>query len=100
MNAALHDVLAATERGSVDPGGSPGVAGELGPDVDPRGLLGGGGRTGGGPAIDGVAGAGGGAGSGELGGGDGGRVSSGTRVPGSLRAYVQRYLRSLEGASE
>jgi hypothetical protein len=54
--------------------------------------------------MDALAGQTAGEGSGVVGGSgrDGPRVGGGNRVPGSLRAYVQRYLRALEesGAGE
>jgi hypothetical protein len=78
----------------VDPGTDPGQSADLGSDVDPMGLLAGARRPGTGPRMDGVSGAAGGAGSGSVSGTveEGGRVTSGSRVPGSLRAYVRRYL--------
>lgn len=64
------------------------------------GLLPGAGRGGpmGGMQMDGLSGSTGGEGAGGLGGsrGSGPRVTGGSRVPGSLRAYVQRYLREIE----
>jgi hypothetical protein len=84
----------------VDPGTQPGQTAQTGADVDPMGLLPGGGRDSGRMSMhmDGISGGDPGSGSGTVSGSgaQGGHVTRGADVPGSLRAYVRRYLRALE----
>jgi hypothetical protein len=96
---ARHAIEAA-QSVDVDPGTQPGTTSQTGADIDPMGLLPGGGHDTGRMAMhmDGISGGDPGVGTGGVSGtgAQGGHVSRGADVPGSLRAYVRRYLRALE----
>ena len=98
-SAARHAIEAA-QAVDVDPGTQPGQTTQTSADVDPMGLLPGGGRDTGRMSmqLDGISGGDPGVGSGGVSGSgaQGGRVTRGVDVPGSLRAYVRRYLRALD----
>jgi hypothetical protein len=106
LAAAAAAAGVSAEGVNVDPGTDPEQAAQLGAEPDPMGLLPGRARSPGrgGVRMDGISGARAREGNGAVGGSgqDGLWVGGGTRVPGSLRAYVRRYLRALHesGASE
>ena len=79
----------------VDPGGSPDHMPGMGEDIDSMGLLPESAQHAGtGPSMDAANGGAATAGNGSVSGtgAQGGQVGGGSRVPGSLRAYVRRYL--------